>query len=103
LQIYWGPVAFIVGLRNELIALPQVFGGLAIYRFAGLAVKRILGIGSNPSVGIGQCYQPMPTVIVKGGHQLVGRAARRLGCLTGRTFYGQFFASGVVYVGGWGL
>ncbi|MFV8964938.1 hypothetical protein, partial [Serratia fonticola] len=54
------------GFRNQLIALPQVFRGLALYGFTGPAVKRIIGVGGYLPVRIGPLYQPVPTVIGKG-------------------------------------
>ena len=69
------PVLLIVRFRNQLIALPQVFCGPALYGFTGSAVKRIIGVGGYLPVRIGPLYQPVPTVIGKGGHQFVGFAA----------------------------
>ncbi|WP_257018421.1 hypothetical protein [Serratia fonticola] len=65
----------IVRFRNQLIALPQVFRGPALYGFTGPAVKRIIGVGGYLPVRIGPLYQPVPTVIGKGGYQFVGLAA----------------------------
>lgn len=56
---------------NQLISLPDKLGFLTVDRFTGSAIERVVGGGSDPAIRRGMLYQPVATVVFKGGEKFM--------------------------------